>query len=181
MTKNKLLRAVQSRTARAAIGASAMRGRGNKGAVAACRKYLCRLDLSRFGTADGAAFADALDRSTNTLRAKLPQKAHHWGLARKALNIFLRDAFYTTYLNKAFRLWRAEDFFELPLDSITSIHLRRASEKGALSRWRGVKHLTRLVSGELQEAAKAEADKQGIARVHLDAYWWSVSRDNEAN
>jgi len=181
MTNDKLLGAVQSRAARAAIGASAMRGRGNKGAVAACRSFLCQLDLSPFGTTNGAAFAEALDRSTKELRARLPRGAQHWGLARKALNIFLRDAFYTTYLNAAYHLQRAEHLFEIPLDSITATQLKRAAGRAVLPRWPGVKHLTPSLSAEFQKAAAVEARKKGITRVHLDAYWWSASRDGDAH
>jgi len=181
MTNDKLLGAVQSRAARAAIGASAMRGRGNKGAAAACRSFLCQLDLSPFGTADGDAFARELDRSTRELLAKLPREARHWGLARKALNIFLRDAFYTTYLDSAFHLRRAEHLFEIPLDSITATQLKRATGRAVLPRWPGVKHVAPSLSSEFQKAAAVQARKKGIARVHLDAYWWSLGRDGDAH
>jgi hypothetical protein len=40
-----------------------------------------------------------------------------------------------------------------------------------------VKHLTPDVSSLFQNAAEEEAARHNIARVHLDALWWSVARD----
>jgi hypothetical protein len=39
-------------------------------------------------------------------------------------------------------------------------------------RWPGVKHLTSKVSGEYQRFPRQHAAKCGLARVHLDTYWW---------
>ena len=50
MTTAELLRAIQHRTARVAIGSSSMRGAGNTGVVTAARTHLGRLDLRPFGT-----------------------------------------------------------------------------------------------------------------------------------
>jgi len=173
-----LLRAVQSRVARIAVGASTVRGRGNAGAVAAARKYLRHVDLAKFG-AKPPAFRRALDRETKALLASLPKGARHWGIARKLLNIFLRDCLYTTYLAKDFGLSRAEEAFEIPLDSITAVNVKRASGRGTLPPWPGVKHLTTSLSAQFQEAAAAEAGRRGISRVHMDAVWWSQSRDED--
>lgn len=180
MTDELILKAIQSRAARIAVGASTVRGRGNAGTVAAARTFLRRLDLSQFGAGTGVSFGEALDRSTEELRVALPRTARHWGIARKALNIFLRDCLYTTYLEAAFRLRTQEAAFELPLDSITALHLKRAVGRGALPPWPGVRHVTPSLSARFQEAATAEAARMGIPRVHLDAIWWSVSRDDDA-
>lgn len=180
MTEDQLLQAFQSRAARISVGASTVRGRGNAGVVAASRRYLRQLDLSTFGQAAEARFSKSLDATTIALRDSLPRGARHWGLARKVLNIFLRDCLYTTYLDAAFRLRNSEAYFELPLDSITAVHLKRAAGRGKLPAWPGVKHLTEPLSARFQEAAIAEAAKRGIPRIHLDAIWWSVSRDDKA-
>jgi hypothetical protein len=179
MRRGDFLRAVQSRAARIAVGASTVRGRGNAGAVSAAREYLRHLDLAGFD-ARPHAFRNALDRETKALLAALPRGARHWGIARKLLNIFLRDCLYTTYLEKAFHLSRAEEAFEIPLDSITALHVKRAAGRGGLPPWPGVKHLTTPLSAQFQAAAAAEAARQGIARVHMDAVWWSQSRDVDA-
>ena len=109
----------------------------------------------------------------------LPIGARHWGLARKVLNIFLRDCLYTTYLDEAFHLRRSEALFEIPLDSLTATNLKRGTGRGALPPWPGVKHLSKPDSVRFQQATEEEARKRGIARVHLDAVWWSQSRDDE--
>lgn len=179
MNRAALLRAVQSRVARIAVGASAVRGRGNTGAVTAAREHLRRVDLARFG-AKPATFRRALDGETNSLLAALPKGARRWGIARKLLNIFLRDCLYTTYLARDFNLARVEADCEIPLDSITALKMKRVVGRGRLPRWPGVKHVTPQLNAQFQQAAAAEAAKEGIARVHMDAVWWSQSRDKDA-
>jgi len=177
MTKSAFLRTVQSRTARVAIGASTVRGRGNTGTVAASRQFLRSLPLQRFALTQLGRFAAELDRTTDDLRAALPRNAQHWGLARKILNVFLRDCLYTTYLSEAYQLQRAENFLELPLDSITARQLQLVAGRGVLPRWPGVRHVTPDVSAQFQAVAAKEAKARKIARAHLDALWWSAGRD----
>jgi hypothetical protein len=136
--------------------------------------------LTCFGQTAKAGFSRNLDAATAALRDSLPREARHWGLARKVLNIFLRDCLYATYLDEAFGLRKSEPYLELPLDSITATHLKRAAGRGQLPAWPGVKYLTKPLSARFQEAADTEAAKRGISRVHLDAFWWSVSRDDDA-
>jgi hypothetical protein len=88
------------------------------------------------------------------------------------MNIFLRDALYTTYLSEKHRLDTAEKFLEIPLDSITSGHLRKRAGRGVLPRWKGVKHLNSDASDRYQDYAAELAQACGFARVHLDTYWW---------
>jgi hypothetical protein len=141
---------------------------------------LRQLNLKAFGQSTKEQFAERLDAATAELRDSLPRGARHWGLARKVVNIFLRDCLYTTYLDSAYSLRNVEAYLELPLDSITAIHLKRAAGRGKLPAWPGVKHLTERLSAKFQEAASSEAARQSIRRIHLDAIWWSVSRDSDA-
>ena len=166
-----VLTALQHRAARVSIGPSSMRGRGSRGVVTAGRTFLCGLELRRFGTSNPSRFAAELDRATNALVRQVPRSARHWGLARKGLNIFLRECLYTVYLRDAHGLARAERFLEVPLDSLTGRELHKASE-GRLPRWRTVRGLDRTTSDAFQEEALRVAAKRGIARVHLDAEWW---------
>ena len=177
MSHAEFLEAVRSRAARSAATASAVRGRGNTGTVDASRAYLRHMDLTPFGSPSG--FAAALDQETARLLAKLPIGAQHWGMARKVLNIFLRDCLYTTFLEKEFHLSRADAAFELPLDSITVTHLKRAAGRGLLPPWPGVRHLSKQNSDLFQKAAAEEANRRGLTRVHLDAVWWAQGRDGE--
>jgi hypothetical protein len=177
MTKKDFLAAIQSRTARVAIGASTARGRGSKGAVRAARRFLARLRLAGFGVRNRPRFETRLNRATTRLVAALPRRARRWGLARKFLNIFLRDCLYTKYLADANGLDRVEELLELPLDSITAKELRKAAGRGQLPRWPGVRKLTKGTSARYQAVALEEAQKEKIARVHLDAKYWAASRD----
>jgi hypothetical protein len=176
MPNNEVLDFVQSFTARRAVGPSAVRS-SRKGTAKMCREFLCELDLSKFGTSDSAKFAAALDRATSRLESRLRAK-HKWGLARKVLNIFLRDSFYTTFLCDAYNLARAKQLFEMPLDSITAAELRKKYD-GPLPRWRGVKWTDSELSRSYQGAALKVATDDDLPRVHLDALWWSKSRDKE--
>lgn len=144
----------------------------------AARDCLRQLNLQRFRVG-GSRFRLVLDRETLRLQSVLPKTARHWGMARKLLNIFLRDCFYTGSLNSAYRLSQIEDHLEIPLDSITAKALKQAAGRGRLPRWPGVKHLTPEVSDAFQAAGHVEARRQGISRVHLDAVWWSLARDTE--
>ena len=173
-----LLDAIRSRAARIAVGPSTARGQGVPGVVDAARAFLRRLDLGCLATEDQVVFRRELDRATREFVAALPDRAQSWGLARKLLNIFLRDCLYTVYLREHYGLGRGERFYELPLDSITGGRLVREEGAGALPPWRGVKHLTAEVSDLYQDAAGRLAEAKGIHRVHLDAYWWSQARDS---
>ena len=163
------LRMIQHRAARVAVGPSAARGQGGPGVVAAARGFLRRVKLARFGTANQRVFTRSLDTANRRLMAALPSRSSSWGLARKLLNIFLRDCLYTGYLSKAYGLQAAERFLEIPLDSVTAKRLRELAPE--LRRWSRVKHLDPKTSAAYQEAALAEAERKGMARVHLDADW----------
>ena len=95
------------------------------------------------------------------------------------MNIFLRDAAYTVYLLDAFALERAEPYLEVPLDSVTAGCLIEESA-AALPAWCGVKNVTPEYNRLFQREAALIATALGANRVHLDAHWWSVSRDAPA-
>ena len=171
INQDNFLRAVKVRAARIAVSASATRNQG-PGTVQAARKFFSDLDLDQFSVARAPAFRCRLDDETKKLCRRLPKRSRSWGLARKLTNIFLRDAFYTTYLCKKFDLTAAENFFEIPLDSITAKCLRRIAGRGKLPRWQGVRHLTPEVSERYQDFARKVAEDAGIATVHLDTFMW---------
>lgn len=156
-----------------------MRGAGSSGVVAAARGYLKGLPLRDFGTADAKGFRDSLDSATNELKLALPKESRHWGLARKGLNIFLRDCLYTVYLREAFSLQLAESFFEVPLDSISGKSLFEQS-CGRLPRWKTVRGLTPSLSEKYQIEASRLVSVSKLPRVHLDAIWWGERPDPDA-
>jgi hypothetical protein len=108
-----------------------------------------------------------------------PSGAKHWGLARKGLNIFLRECLYTVYICNEYSLSCAETSFEIPLDSITGKALYRESGK-KLPRWKTVRGLDPDLSDRFQAFAAQLGTARGYARVHLDAEWWGQRADNGA-
>lgn len=83
---------IQNRVARAAIGASTARGQRAPGLVAAAREHLAKIDLTKFSESRAEAFSAALEKATRSLEKSLPKRGRSFGIARKMLNIFLRDA-----------------------------------------------------------------------------------------
>ncbi|MFM2007396.1 MAG: hypothetical protein RLZZ09_3051 [Pseudomonadota bacterium] len=178
MLQAEFISAVQGRAARVTLGASALRKQG-PGVADAARPFLAALPLDSFATSNPTTFARQLDKTTTDLQATFPLGSGSWGLARKLLNIFLREALYTRYLADRYQLLQSEMYFELPLDSITANRLRDVPGYD-LRPWRGVKHLTAERSQEFQAVAASHALNIGIARVHLDAIWWGGSRNDNA-
>lgn len=152
------------------ITSSSMRGPGCGKAITAARAYLGDLDVRRFGARTRIGFMRELDGATDELFASMPRGVRAWGLARKGLNIFLKECLYSSYLRSASRIDRAERFLELPLDSITGKALNRLED--ALPRWNSIRRLDVATSQQFQDAAEREARRRGLARVHLDVFWW---------
>ena len=165
------LKAVQARGARVSVSASATRKQGG-GIVEPARAFLAVMPLRKFSTANDSLFTRRLNTATDDLQATFPLQSRSWGLARKLLNIFLRDCLYTSYLNDEYELSNAEKFMEVPLDSISASALFKEAPKLSLPKWPGVKHNTPEVSAKYQEFATCLAGETGVARVHLDTYWW---------
>lgn len=166
---------MQRRVATVAIGPSTLRGQG-KGVIQATQKFLARLSLTRIPSSSEARFLAWLDRQTESLLDALPINNRPWGAARKAINLFLRDALYNRYLTRRFDLRRLEPWLEIPLDSAVAKGLKRLAGRGVLPPWPGLKHLRNGVSKAYQAVASAFARRQGIARVHLDIYLWLENR-----
>jgi hypothetical protein len=98
-------------------------------------------------------------------------------VARKLLNIYLRDCVYSAHLRSAYSLGQIEPFCEVPLDSITAKKLRGSADGAALPAWPGVGRLTPTVSAHYQAVATQIARARKLRVVHLDAFWWSEDRD----
>jgi hypothetical protein len=176
------LPAVQWHVARLSVGASAARGQRAPGLVDAARAYLATMPLGGFGVISELEFRDQLDDKSDDLMRELPRRGRSWGIARKLLNIFLRNSLYDFYLRTAWNLDRSEYWFEVPLDSIVAKQLRSDlervfPERPSVSRWPGVKYVTRPISDEYQRAIRDLAADMKIAPIHKDIYWWSGPRE----
>jgi len=166
---------MQQKVSVSAIGPSALRGQG-KGVLKASQKFLTSLSLDRVPASGEAQFRVWLDWQTELLLDKLPIKGRPWGAARKAINLFLRDALYNQYLCARFNLGRIEPWLEIPLDGVVARELKREAGRGGLPRWRGLKYLKADESARFQAFASERARELGIERVHLDMYLWLKNR-----
>ncbi len=134
------------------------------------------MSLARLPKSSTKRFQLWLDRQTELLLDTLPIKNRPWGAARKAINLFLRDALYNQYLCKQFKLQLIESWLEIPLDSAVVKGLKLQSNPGELPRWPGLKDLEPNLSEKFQFFASKRANLKGVARVHLDMYLWLDNR-----
>ncbi len=162
--------------ARYSVSASAARGQNAPGLVRRARAHLASVPLRGFAVRTRRRFETALDRETELLQAALPHKGRSWGIARKLLNIYLRNALYTSYLREHYELATAEAWYEIPLDAVAAKQIRAAARGVRPPRWLGVRHLTRDLSSAYQEAARLIAAQHAVDPVHLDAWFWGGDR-----
>jgi len=153
-----------------AFSNSIVRNMGPTGTLECIRKFLKEIDLNAISKKNPSQYTQALDELTEKLRQALPRDARYWGVARKCLNLFFRDALYNVYIREAFDLAKFETYLEIPLDSYVGRALRR--EDGELPRWHTVKGLTREESAKFQAAASRIAKRENTHRVHLDVVYW---------
>ena len=170
---------VQERVAEVAIGASTLRNIGASGVVEAAREFLKQLDLEKFVVKHEAVFRKRLDEETQALQKRFPSEAKHWGAARKAINIFLRDALYNRYLCQHFKLQQIDRFLEIPLDGYTAKGLKDKVEEHTKKhslRWPGLKGLNKSLNNRYQDIAEAIAKEHRTSRVHYDMILWLEGR-----
>lgn len=174
--KRELLQGIQSKLARTTASASALRG-STHGTAAVVREFLADVDLRTFRTSDVRVFDRRLDSHTRRLAAVTPgpPKAT-WGVARKMMNLFLRECAYNAYLRSAYGLGRSEPLLELPLDAYTGKAVLKASGRRE-SEWPGIRRLTPAESSVLQSAALVVASARRLRRVHLDVIYWATDRE----
>ena len=176
-----LLQLLQRRVASIAVGPSTARRMGPPGTIDAARSFLAVIDLSALSRVSPPDYPATLDRLTDDFVRALPDGARFWGAARKFLNIFLRDVFYTRQLCEAFPLHHLEDSLEVPLDSHVALALRSEPEGAVLPRWQTIIGLQAAVSAHFQDVALAVARRRRLARVHLDLlYWRSEERTDKS-
>lgn len=164
------LKMIQRMVAESALPGTALGGRGTAGATGAAREFLAELSLREFALCRASTFGRCLESATDALRRRLPRGAQDWGIARRAMNLFLRDALYNAYLREQYRLHRTERWLELPLDAAAATYLRDADPAASLPAWRGIRQLMPTQNAAWQGIASAVAQQMGLARVHLDLY-----------
>ncbi len=174
MTK-RLIDDLQCYIATTSVGASTVRG-SPTGTVEASREFLSQLSLRQFGVKGKHIFCRNLDYETENLTISFPRGRQHWALSRKVLNIFLHNAFYNYYLRDYYNLDYSEGHYEVPIDSVVAKGLRKRFPRGTFNRWTGLGTLTPKMHETYQHHAQILADREGYARVHLDAILWVQER-----
>ena len=169
-TAPRMIGIVQSLVARYATAGSFRRRPA--GTTQAARKFLAGMPLKPFATEDEGIFRKQTESATDGLQAKMP--GHERGFARKALNVFLRDCLYNSYLRSEYRLELSGAFCEVPLDSIVAKELRKFDP--CLPAWDAIKRLDPATSAKYQAAARRIARELGMSRVHLDALCWGARK-----
>lgn len=173
MNRTQFLETLRFRVAEVAIGPSSLRNQGAPGVIAAARAFLKGLDLASFSVTEPKLFLPRLDEATCALQKALPPEGRTWGGARKALNLFLRDALYCSDLAAHFRLDAVREWLEVPLDSYVAQGLRGYKPLASnLPRWKGVIHLCPEVSDLYQQVASAVTREELEARVDLDVIFY---------
>jgi hypothetical protein len=174
MTEAELLAAIQKHVAQISANSSSIRNQGATGMIPVAQKFLRELNLSDFVSSGERAFLARLDTTTDSLAAAFPRGGQHWGIARKILNIFLRDSRYNCYLSDRHELATIETWLEVPLDSHVASNLRAHADRLGVSipRWTTIKALRPTASEEYQRLASKVASELGIYRAHLDLLWW---------
>ena len=167
---------MQKRIANTSIAPSAARGMGPAGTIPAARKYLSRIDLSKFSVHSEKEFTGRLNYCTGSLRRRLPEGARYWGSSRKFLNIFLRGVVYNRHLCRQYGLSHIERWLELPLDSHVAKGLRREKKGKSIPRWKSVISLSHHHNRQFQEFASEVAKRYGTKRVHLDLRYWRSTK-----
>lgn len=180
MKSNEFIQTMQNKVAVSAVGPSALRGQG-KGVLSATQTFLAKVNLTKIQKIDHRQFEIWLDRQTGSLLDKLPLKNRPWGAARKAINLFLRDALYNRYLCLHFKINKIESMLEVPLDRVIASSLKRIGKRGQLPSWPGLKWLTKPASNQFQLFASEIAMKKKIKRVHIDMYLWLENRKTMPN
>jgi len=170
MQDQPFLRLVQGFLANS-ISISTVRRMGPSGTLQAARKFLKDVNLRDLGRASPSAYERHLDTLTGSLQDALPSPAH-WGVARKCLNLFLRDALYNFYLRSEFDLAKFERNLEIPLDSHVGKALAVTPEGRDLPAWRSVVGLDSQLNSQFQQVAASVAKRKGTYRVHLDLAYW---------
>ena len=172
----KYIKKMKERTAYLSIGRSTLRNQGAAGVVDKARCYLKKefnLDDLKIIHSQ-KAFKQFLDCHTIRLSNNFPNEAKgNWGAARKALNIFLRDISYHTFLSKWYHTERFLPWLELPLDNNVAEELfKRCKIHNDLPKRFCLKKLTSDTNDNYQDVASKIAQKEKIHRVHLDVKFW---------
>jgi hypothetical protein len=154
MAAREFLNKVQNYVAKVAITASSLRNQGAQGVVKKAREYLGKLNLNELKYLPPTQYPRWIEEKTQELLKQFPNPARKWGVARKALNVFLCHAYLNRYLCDEYLLKRLGDVMETPLDSIAAKRLLEETEGQGLPNWKTIRELKPMDSNEYQKVAE---------------------------
>jgi hypothetical protein len=161
---------MQRYVANLAITPSVFRAKGSDGAMHAAITFFSKLDLRTVH--HPVSFDAFLEEQTAALRAAFPfADWRPWGPARKALNVFLRDASCNAFLRAEYNLAAIDARLETPVDSQIALALHKEAP-GRLPRWVSIVGLSSRDHRAYQTVATEIAQKLGCHRGHLDFWFW---------
>lgn len=172
MYKEKFLTTVQNKIAHEAISPSELGFQYELTEMHDLWNFAAKLDLSQFSTKKAEDFIKNLDEATLSLANILSAEKRTWGIARTALNLFLRDAHYNRYLSEVNDLFLSEHFFEIPINDTSAVALRNQKSGSKLSEWNGLHFFDKQQSDEYQDHAADLAKEMGVSRVNLGLFLW---------
>ena len=155
------------------IDISVLRNQSGPGSVAKCREFCAKIDLTKFFAALKNNYTKYLNDQTDLLVDYCRKEDIQYGSARKALNIFFRHICYNGFIQREFL--KEQDLYsntsilaplELPIDS-------RIAKKLSQEKWISIKGLDKIIHQQYQDLALSEAQRRGIARIHLDIEFWT--------
>ena len=162
----------QRRVANITIGNTTLRNQG-AGSAKIARKFLSNLSLKKFSEiSEAEQFNLLLNNFTKDLKEKLPNKS--WGVARKALNIFLLECCLNKYISTNYDLDKIVEFLEVPLDNPNAERLKKEAKKqGIKLRWVNIKKLEGEDNAKIQEfASRLAKNEYNCPRAYLDLLFW---------
>lgn len=106
-------------------------------------------------------FNALLDSFTSKLKQKIakPVNAEHWGICRKAINLYVRDCYYNKTLNEHFSLDKVANYLETPIDSLA---MKALAKHTSFVKKSTIKALNKNTHQEWQKAAKLFAQENGL-------------------
>jgi hypothetical protein len=151
---SKLVTLHQKRISKTCIGSNSTFGSLESGGLNSIRQNLCIIiNLSDISSCKSdSEFKALLDSFTSKLKQKLstPVSQDHWGICRKAINLYLRDCYYNKILNEHFKLDKIAAYLETPIDSLAMKSLGKYTTSVKKST---IKALNKTTHQEWQKAA----------------------------
>lgn len=184
MTEIEFDKLILRRLSQISTGASAFRNQGASGLVRAAQGYFeHQVPVGQFvnSLSNNSHYNDFLKHHTDSLLSVLPNGAQNWGVARKGLNLFLREIVYNSFLAEKYKIpTRMSEFnifaqnMEVPLDGHVAKALISKSNP-LMPSWNSLKRLTQETSDIYQLQAIIVASQMRTARINLDLKFWRPS------